>query len=85
MTPQELKHTAHHGGDKMPNSGELRTLLSRSVDSFDNDEQEPSPHPVCVTNHLANIKAHGELIQKLLVIVSNLILFSKVQLPVLIW
>ena len=69
MTPSELKHTAHHGGDQMPGAEALRTLLtkfSETWDSFNNDEPVPTSHPICVT-HSETTKTHGKLIDKFLV------------------
>ena len=46
---QSTKSTAQHGGDIKPHPDKIKELLNNALDQYDEDEAEPKPHPVIVT------------------------------------
>ena len=44
------RNTAQHGGEVMPPAEVRESLLSQACDFFDNAEQDPEAHPICVMN-----------------------------------
>ena len=49
LTKDPIKHTAHNGGDVMPTKELRKQLLDQSLDVYDELEESPKPHPICVT------------------------------------